>query len=652
MDKDNNLGRRRHSVAATNNSSNMPSSSSSASSSSSLTPTNNNPIKPATISSLISSLGGGSSRQRKRKSSEADLAVRLELEELREWRRRVEEREKQLNSLFSASSSCSVCLDTRPDLISYGACGHMVCVPCTVDHVTRKLMILRRRVQNTGCKARLSYFALNVEDSEFSCPICRQGQLDLMGAGLALLPDFAYYQLIAYCAKTPNGCAKTPNGCANKSPPTTTTALSTSTSLESSVLAGLSAERRSIVMAELERNRQSSQKALQVQQHASSTTNPLIAATSAAGGGGGGGGVRIRCPFCDLCAAQPGETGSDKLLPTELLRHIWRCKKRSFICGFNDCRRNFTWESVYQKHAPASIGAGGDYKSEQKWLFLVNAAFNEHMERECIHMTQCCIGWCDAHRSPASIPLSRFHEHENRHKLIHDRFQGIATIADKASSLEKALASVLRAEFNLLPTPPSSAAGGGSAAAVVPLNGVVAVAAPTSAAAAAAAAAANGGVAPASNPQPMLELIHPIAREVHNSLEALGDLLRTYLAQTKSTSENRSSHGMVDLVGSLVLRCPLHGDSSLVAAAPRTRPRTRQERLEQALESYTEGPFPDASFFADDNADSSGSSGSSSGSGSEISTEEDPEEDDDDDEDEDYIPDQHHHNPSSSPDEE
>jgi hypothetical protein len=100
----------------------------------------------------------------------------LELDELRRYRRRVEERERQMNTMFSASASCILCLDVRADLLSYGACGHMVCVGCALEHVRCKLMILRLSCSsNTGCTARLATFALDVETNEFSCPICRQG---------------------------------------------------------------------------------------------------------------------------------------------------------------------------------------------------------------------------------------------------------------------------------------------------------------------------------------------------------------------------------------------------------------------------------------------------------------------------------------------
>ena len=95
--------------------------------------------------------GGG---RKKRKLAELDPAQKQELEDLREWKRRCEEKEQQFNSLIT--SSCIVCLYVRPDLISYGACGHMVCVNCTLEHISRRLMVMRRRSQNTGCKARLS----------------------------------------------------------------------------------------------------------------------------------------------------------------------------------------------------------------------------------------------------------------------------------------------------------------------------------------------------------------------------------------------------------------------------------------------------------------------------------------------------------------
>jgi hypothetical protein len=661
-------------VSGTNNSgasanNNMPASTSSSSNFGGGGGTTTSSSKP-TVTAVVGQ------RQRKRKSpSEVDVSMRQELEELREWRRRVEEREKQMNALFSASSSCSVCLDTRPDLISYGACGHMVCVPCTLDHVTRKLMVLRRRSQNTGCKARLSYFALNVEDTEFSCPICRQGQLDLMGAGLALLPDFAYYQLIAYCAKSlPQSKPAAVVLQSHSAPaPAATVAATAAAAAAATMLNALSAERRALVIAELERNRQSSQKALFQQQqppHSTSTTSTNVPL------------VRIRCPFCNVCAAQPGETGADKLLPSELLRHVWRCKKRSFICGFEDCRRTFSWESTYQKHAPASVGVGGDFRTEQKWLSLVNAAFTEHMQKECLHMTQCCIGWCDAHRTPATIPLCQFQEHEKRHKLIHDRFQGIATIADKAITLEKTLAAVLRAEFNLIPTlvattitttTPSTtittatATGGvtslGPPPTITIINPTLASlplippvpathnALPTT-------LVAVGGVGGAGG---VLEVVHPMAREVHNSLDVLGDLLRTYIAQSTSSNGNGNGNGggsvsgdtrrgVMDLVGSLVLRCPLHDDgtaqppSGATNGVPRPRPRTRLERLERALGSLAEadGPFHDVFADRDENA-ASGTSGSTS---PDVTDEEDADQnhdDDDDDDDEDYVPDTHNH---------
>jgi len=597
-----------------------------------------------------STVGG----RRKRKASEADLAVRQELEELREWRRRAEEKEKQMNLMFSSSSSCIVCLDTRPDLVSYGACGHMVCIVCCLDHIIRKLMVLRRPTsQNTACKARLSHFALNVEDSEFSCPMCRQGQLDLMGAGLSLLPDFAYHQLANYCCNGTNAINKDTKISAIVAPQTTTTDTTTAVSAvlapKSETLLDLSLTRRMEVLAQLERNRAAALKALQQQQQQLVVVNK-----------------GIQCPFCGIRAALPGETGPDKMLPSELLRHVWRCRKRTFRCGFADCKRPFSWESVYSTHAPTSVGSIGDFKSESKWLELVNAAFREHMTKDCLTKVTCCIGWCDWHKSPAKLSLCQFQDHETRHKLIHDRFQQVGSITEVAIQLERTLATLLRSEFNLLPppppplslsnlpllappTPPTSLtnrlttsataaipAGTAGPKSNTPVTTTVATQTSTTSTTAAAAAAASTATTAVGRPD-VMSFAEPIAREIHNSLGALNDLLRSHVTPRGSTDEDGPG-----ALSTGAVRCPLHGANGVPTAeeakqALNQRMRTRlsaqtldQLELELSSMENRRSERTERNVFIDDEDEAEGQV---------LESTESNEDDDDDDDDEDFVPD-------------
>jgi hypothetical protein len=586
-----------------------------------------------------------------RKTPDADASVKHELDELREWRRRAEEKEKQLNVLFSASSSCIVCLDVRPDLISYGACGHMVCCSCALDHVTRTLMVMRRRSQNTGCKARLSHFALNVEDSEFSCPMCRQGQLDLMGAGLSLLPDFAYYQLALYCtSRNSNATMTTITPPLLKAPPPPLQQPQPQPQMQ--LLAqlsggqadlGLSSGKRALVLAEIERNRLSAQRALasqvQLQEHAHIQRHQKQHNAN---------GVElIRCHFCGIVAAQPGEKGPDKLLPSELLRHIWRCRKRTFICGFADCQRTFSWESVYQSHAPSTVGSIGDFKNEAKWLKLVNAAFSDHMKKDCQHKTLCCIGWCDYNRTPATIPLCQFQQHEAKHKSIHNRFQEIGKIADSAIRVERILAAVLRHEFNALVAQTPDA---------VPTNSKVAPHVNVANQSLLTGSVPNqpglnqfGPLGPScAVPIPPSTNMHqnhkngggdvmvfagPIAREVHNSLDTLHDLLRTHIAShdsgkaSKTGGRNELGVGLTNLI-----RCHLHDDNGSTmngsATGSDTQPSTHRARTRSETSSF-ESVARDLASSVDANVSLVDDQVLA------FTSDEDPEEDDDDD---DYVP--------------
>jgi hypothetical protein len=679
--------------------------------------------------------GGGFARRKRKAATEMDLASRRELEELRAWRRRTEEREKQMSALFSASSSCVVCLDVRPDLVSYGACGHMVCLPCTLGHVTRKLMVMRASRSPNGCYARLASFGLNSEDAEYSCPVCRQGQLDLMGAGLALLPDFAYSQLAAFCAAKappapphqtpaphpanqpqqpqqppqpqPPPAPQQQQQPAPRAPPGLPPALAPPPAAglpggargsagatpgsgpggggggglwglsgpEGEVPQSLSERRRARVLSRLGRDRAAALRALQKQQ--SSDAQESVRCDAGLAG-------KIQCPFCGVEAGHAGEHG--KMLPTQLLRHVWRCKKRSFVCGFRDCRRPFSWEPVYQQHAPPVVGSSGDRKTESKWLAVVNAAFTEHMRTDCTHMTQCCIGWCEMHPSPARIPLRSFQDHENRHRFLNERFQRIATLADAAIRVERTLAAVLRAEFSLLPAqlaapaaaaaaapqplppplttptlgpaaapapPPlalattatataSSTAAAGPAASRLPAAGAAwsnpagpagsraVVGAALASAASLAAGSAAGSVTAEARPDVML-FAQPIAVEVHNSLEALNDLLRSYAGAADSAAAGLAEPANL---------CPMHaaaaaavGPGGADASRANRRPRTRLAAAQAAAESLISGLAGVGAAFSDGEPDG----------------DDDDDDDDENEEDELYVPEPiHEHDPSDN----
>jgi hypothetical protein len=446
-------------------------------------------------------------------------AALAELEELREWRRRSEARDKWMNSVCSTNSSCIVCFCSRPDLISYGACGHMVCVGCALEHVLSRLMVLRRPpLTNTnGCKLRLCQFALNGEDREYSCPMCRQGQLDLMGTGLSLLPDFAYHQLALYCETQrrqprgdPQAAATLPPGPLAGAPPSAANAhpfaLAGSAQPRAQIpgqllvppLPALEAappreedpaarhgepdgllDRRAEMLARFARDRAAALRALERQEAqppASSESGP----------------VSIACPFCGLSSLAPGggpgpdqsrpastsraegkhptpdaaaagqrehaaEAARRALPPSEVLRHIWRCRRRAFRCGFPDCRRPFGWEAAYDVHAPLSAGSSGDAQTEARWLALVNRAFVEHMRTDCITRATCCQGWCpssllSAESSPedSTFPLHRFEEHDRIHRLLTRRFELITALPALVGQVHSALVALMHHEFRLL----------------------------------------------------------------------------------------------------------------------------------------------------------------------------------------------------------
>jgi hypothetical protein len=527
-------------------------------------------------------VGGAKARKRKAADAEsvASAAAKQELEELREWRRKYEEKDRHLNALFSASSSCIVCLDTKPDLISYGACNHMVCVPCALDHVSKKLMVLRRRCQNTGCKARLSTFGLNVEDNEFSCPLCRQGQLDLMGASLSLLPDFAYHQLTIFCsqqqqqqqlhpshttnAATKLNASKVMMTAAAAAAETGAGAVAAAAALNQN-LSGLSVARREKVVAEMERHRLAGIKALaEMKKPASAPTKPSP--------------ITIKCIYCGLTAKSlvPNSSSSSSSSsssmevqsPSEVLRHMWRCPKRTFVCGFRDCMETFSWESVFKDKAPSTVSS--DLRNEDLWLATINAAFSNHMQTTCKHLVTCCIGWCDSHKHPAKIPLSQFHNHEMRHKNIHDRFQPIATIADGTRRIEQSLMALLRTEFNnnnnnnnnITSTSTTNIINTNMNTNLTNSNGNI-----TNDNSQISRDKTDGKKMMDNKKEKdekvdVMTFAGPIAREIHVSLGALNDILRSYTS-TSAFVGLRSDYAMV--------KCPLHSNTTTLSEHPEVR---------------------------------------------------------------------------------
>lgn len=418
-------------------------------------------------------------------SSASSAASTPSLQELMEWKQAYEQTQN-LATTWCGEVLCVICQTARPDLISYSTCCHYVCIVCVLEHTNKLIRIreepaTRSRRRRSGCHVLKAKLVLLAEDPEYSCPMCRKGTLRLMGSEVVYQADIAYWHWMQKC-KTELDTSKSMVLLSAATAAAAKAKLDSHTlTLESSSLPRKFVEeaKSQLLTNQLLLERAAAAALLATQSltaptHSLTAVSPslLTLGTDAQAGTQAPTIVQpstivqttqastsiqaivssqkksptslmadLKCPFCGLEAATTHR-------PVEILRHVWKCKRREFTCPYTDCNQSFNWEPLYDVCAPATIDSSP--QNEEKWLRFLNLAFGRHLLTQCKHRVECCVKWCAHHHSGKGIPLCSFNTHRSHHQVLERRYQAMFELPRLLASYNYAWNQILNDDLGKL----------------------------------------------------------------------------------------------------------------------------------------------------------------------------------------------------------